>query len=262
MYSLIQALYGLLLATLSLPGVAFALDQSLPNTLARIKPGIIAVGSVLPTRRPPGAFLGTGFVVADGNHALTNAHVIPKKMNESGKERLAVLTDVGKGKDAVRYAEVIETDPDHDVALVKFSGSPIPALSLGDSSNVREGELYAFTGFPIGMVIGFHPVTHRGVISAITPIAIPQLSSQQLDRQLLKRLSKPYNVFQLDATAYPGNSGSPLYHPETGKVVGLLNMVFVKESKENVLDKPSGISYAIPIEYAKKLLRKAGLKWH
>ena len=66
-------------------------------------------------------------------------------------------------------------------------------------------------------------------------------------------------MFQLDATAYPGNSGSPLYNPDTGAVIGIVNKVFVQESKENVLQKPSGISYAIPIRYARALLAKAGL---
>ena len=76
---------------------------------------------------------------------------------------------------------------------------------------------------------------------------------------MIKRLRDPYDVFQLDATAYPGNSGSPLYIPETGEVVGVINKVFVKESKEAVLEKPSGITYAIPVRYVKELLRDAGI---
>lgn len=76
----------------------------------------------------------------------------------------------------------------------------------------------------------------------------------------MNRLSAPYNVFQLDATAYPGNSGSPLYHTETGQVVGIINKVFVQESKESVLQKPSGISYAIPINHVQDLLRSSGIE--
>ena len=63
-----------------------------------------------------------------------------------------------------------------------------------------------------------------------------------------------FDAFQLDAIAYPGNSGSPLFEPETGHVIGILNMVFVKETKENVLSKPSGISYAIPVRYLRALI--------
>jgi S1-C subfamily serine protease len=104
------------------------------------------------------------------------------------------------------------------------------------------------------MVLGLYPVTHRGIISAITPNVIPAIRSGSLNLKMLHRLQEPYNVFQLDATAYPGNSGSPLYNTETGEVIGVINKVFVQESKENVLSNPSGISYAIPINHVEKLL--------
>jgi S1-C subfamily serine protease len=58
----------------------------------------------------------------------------------------------------------------------------------------------------------------------------------------------------LDGTAYPGNSGSPLYDPKSGRVIGIINMVIVKEGRENVLAKPSGIAFAIPINYLTQLL--------
>ncbi len=64
---------------------------------------------------------------------------------------------------------------------------------------------------------------------------------------MIGQLQKPrYAVFQLDGTAYPGSSGSPLYDPETGLVYGVINMVFVKGTKEAALSNPSGITYAIP----------------
>jgi S1-C subfamily serine protease len=76
---------------------------------------------------------------------------------------------------------------------------------------------------------------------------------------MIHRLEENYSVFQLDATAYPGNSGSPLYGTETGDVIGIVSSVFIKETKEKILQDPSGISYAIPIRYAKALLINAGL---
>ena len=89
-------------------------------------------------------------------------------------------------------------------------------------------------------------------------MVIPVLNSGKLNSKLIKRLENPYNVYQLDATAYPGNSGSPLYDIGNGEVVGVMNKVFVQETKENILSKPSGISYAIPIEHVKKLLSSKG----
>ena len=229
----------------------------LPETIARIKSGVVGVGTVQQTRRPPVQLLATGFVVADGNHAVTNAHAIPDEMEGNSNEFLAVLTGDENGK--AYPARIVRIDKVHDLALLRFSGRSRPAFRLGDSESVREGELYAFTGFPIGMVLGMRPVTHRGIVSAITPIVIPQLSPKLLNPKMIKQLRDPYDVFQLDATAYPGNSGSPLYVPETGEVVGVINKVFVKESKEAVLEKPSGITYAIPVRYVKELLRSAGV---
>ena len=63
-------------------------------------------------------------------------------------------------------------------------------------------------------------------------------------------------MFQLDATAYPGNSGSPVYDPDTGDVIGVVNMVLVKSTKESVLTQPSGITYAIPSAHVLDVLKK------
>lgn len=151
-------------------------------------------------------------------------------------------------------------DSDHDVALFRIKGAPLPALTLGDPTSVREGREYAFTGFPIGAILGLYHVTHRAMISSLTPVVIPSRGSRDLDVKSVARLRKAFDVFQLDATAYPGNSGSPLYDPQTGHVIGVLNMVFVKQTKENVLSDPSGIAYAIPISYVTDLLKRAATK--
>lgn len=232
--------------------------QALPDTVDRIKPAIVAVGTYQKTRRPPGIFRGTGFVVGNGLYVATNFHVLPDKIDIDKREYVAVFAGKGEVTD-IREATKVAEDLDHDLAVLRITGSPLPALSLGDSSRVREGESYAFTGFPIGMVLGLHSATHRGTISAITPIAIPQISAQQLEKKVLARLTAPYDVFQLDATAYPGNSGSPLYDPATGQVVGILNKVFVQSTKESAIEKPSGISYAIPVNHLRELLKKSGI---
>jgi S1-C subfamily serine protease len=110
------------------------------------------------------------------------------------------------------------------------------------------------------MVLGLHPVTHRAMVSSITPVVMPGLNSRQLDVKMINRLrSSPYDVFQLDGTAYPGNSGSPLYDPKTGLVYGVVNMVFVKGTKETALAQPSGITYAIPGNYIHDLMRQEQL---
>jgi len=150
------------------------------------------------------------------------------------------------------------SDAASDLALLRIDGKPLPALALGDAHAVREGEFYLFTGFPIGSVLGLFPVTHRAMIAAVTPIAIPAARADQLDARTVRRLSAAsFSVFQLDATAYPGNSGSPVYHPESGAVIGIVNSVLVKGTRESALTQPSGITYAIPARKLVELLQGA-----
>ncbi|NOV28436.1 trypsin-like peptidase domain-containing protein [Methylomonas sp. EFPC1] len=251
-----QILYLLALFTgLSTIATSHADEVNLPDILARVKPGIVAIGTYMPTRNPRAVFLGTGFAVADGRKVVTNAHVTAKKLDEEHLERYAVFYR-HEQKEQMQIAELTVTDEDHDLALLKVDGGVLPALEIGDSLIVREGEQYAFTGYPIGMVLGLYPVTHRSIISAISPNAIPAIATRQLNVNMLKRLQTPFNVFQLDATAYPGNSGSPLYDINSGKVVGIINKVFVQGSKENAISNPSGITYAIPAEHIKTLLKQ------
>jgi len=246
---------------LILPGMSHATDDnSLPDIIEKIKPAVVAIGTFQKTRRPPSIFRGTGFAVADGLHVITNAHVLPEKLDAEKRELIAVFAG-NTSQMEIREATNVGEDREHDLAVLKITGRPLPTFILSNPQRrVREGEIYAFTGFPIGMVLGLNAVTHRGTISAISPIAIPQLSAQLLEKNVVARLSAPYNVFQLDATAYPGNSGSPLYDPASGQVVGIINKVFVQESKETVIQKPSGISYAIPVNHIRDLLRKLGIE--
>ena len=148
-----------------------------------------------------------------------------------------------------------QRDEVHDLASLVIEGSPVAPLSLGNSDRVREGEELAFTGFPIGGVLGFSPVTHRALVSSITSAALPSPTANQLQERAVRGLRDgTFDIFQLDATAYPGNSGGPLFDPQTGEVLGVLNMVLIKGTRESALSQPSGISYAIPIRHVRALL--------
>lgn len=257
--------WGIAAVPVMLCGLAFG-DQtivraaSLVETIKLVKPSVVGVGTYQEIRRPPSNLLGTGFHVADDRHILTNSHVLPKSIKNSRREFHCIF--VGRGRNAkILRVKVIMRDEAHDLALLRVE-KPLKSkpLRLRSSKNIAEGVSVAFTGFPIGAVLGLHPVTHRGMISAKTPIAIPQTSPKRLDPKMIKRLRGAFEVFQLDATAYPGNSGSPLYDPLSGEVVGIVSSVFIKSSKEKALSDPSGITYAVPSDIAIRLLRKAGLK--
>lgn len=248
--------------------VAFAMLNSLwpaashaqsAKAIERVKPSIVAVGTFQRTRAPQFRFLGTGFAVADGTLVATNAHVLNPTLEAGADPELLVIVIPGEttGGVRVRKTQRVATDAEHDVALLKVEGAPLPALELRDSATVAEGDLLLFTGFPIGGVLGMFPATHRAMVAAISPVAIPSATEQQLDSRSVRRLrGSVFPVFQLDATAFPGNSGSPLYDAADGKVVGVINMVFVKGTKESALSQPSGITYAIPSRYLIELLHK------
>lgn len=85
-------------------------------------------------------------------------------------------------------------------------------------------------------------------------------TGRDLTTAVIKRLDRPFEIFQLDATAYPGNSGSPLYEVTGGRVLGVINSVFVQGTKEVALTHPSGITYAIPVDHVRDLLQAAGVK--
>lgn len=224
----------------------------LVKAIERIKPGVVAVGTVVPTRAPPNLFMGTGFVIGNGRHVVTNAHVLPALLDSQKQETLAVFSGRGQQSE-VRSARKVAIDNDHDIVILEISGAPLPALTLAETGSVREGTELAFTGFPIGVVLGLYPSTHRATLAAVTPIVIPRAQAAMLDAKTITRMRTPYDVYQLDAVAYPGNSGSPLFDPQTGAVVGLINMVLVKATKESALTAPSGIAYAIPIQYVRQL---------
>ena len=243
-----------------LPGVLLApiaLADGTIQTIDRIKGSVVAIGTFQRTRVPPFRFIATGFAVGDGSLIATNAHALPEVLDKEHRETLAVLVPSGLRGPQVREARELAVDLGTDLALLKIDGPGLTPLRLRDADTVQEGQEVLFTGFPIGSVIGLFPVTHRGMVSAITPIAIPPASSSGLDQRMLRRLTTgSYPILQLDATAYPGNSGSPVFDPETGEVLGIINMVFVKGTKEAVLTQPSGITYAIPAKYLQSLLTK------
>lgn len=227
-----------------------------PKAIAQLKPSIVAIATLHKTRVPSMKFIGTGFVVGDGQTIITNAHVVQAVGVTDNGEVLGLVAGNGTVTD-FREAKLINQDAERDLAQLRYEGPALPPLKIGNSDSAREGQSLLFTGFPLGMVLGFHHVTHRAMISSITPVAIPAASSRNLNAKLVKQLrGTPYYVFQLDGTAYPGNSGSPLYDADSGEVFGVINKVFIKETKEAAISQPSGITYAIPSKYILELLER------
>lgn len=229
----------------------------LPELIDQVKPSIVVVGTYARNRNPAFVMRGTGFVVGNGSLVATNDHVVPEVLDVASGETLMVLAAAGQAAPRERLARVAASDKAHDLVLLRIDGAALPALRIQEAGSVREGQSVAYTGFPIGTALGLTPVTHRGMISAITPIALPAARASQLNESAVARMrTGSFNVYQLDGTAYPGNSGGPLYEVDKGEVVGIVNMVFVKGAKESALSNPSGISFAVPVTHLQALLRE------
>ncbi|GAA0304316.1 hypothetical protein GCM10009128_24570 [Psychrosphaera haliotis] len=249
----------LIIALVMLSSPSFAQgSNSLPAIAAQTKPSVVGVGVYNPLSAPRYQLLGTGFVVrssATKSIIATNHHVVNGKAYEPDKAQISV--HVGEGKKARFYtAKLIAQDERADVAIIEID-AVLPALTLSDSDyNAPAGSQIMLSGLPIGSVLGLFKAIHIGYVSAFVPQAIPQKNASQLSIEMIKRLRNPLYVYQLDVTAYPGNSGSPVIETATGKVVAIINSVLVKSTRENVLSDPSGISYAIPVSEIHKLLKQ------
>ena len=232
----------------------------LPEVVAAAKPAVVPVGLYNALTSPRFTFRGTGFAVGDGRLLITNFHVLPEETEALQQLSLLLGGNRAGGQEAtpeIRKLTVLQTDRVHDLALLQISGEPLPVLALDAAGAAREGQAVAFIGFPIGSALGFSPVTHRAIISSITPFALPPPTARQLDAAAVARLRQGiFDILQLDGTAYPGNSGGPLLDADSGKVVGVVNMVLVKSSRESALSNPTGISYAIPVRWVRELLDK------
>jgi S1-C subfamily serine protease len=248
----------LLACAVAVSAAPAAARGALKDTIPAVKPSVVGIGTQLRTRSPAIVFVATGFAVGDGLSIITNAHALPE-LNVERMETLGIVFGTGDNLD-FRPATVAAIDREHDIAHLRLTGKPLPALRLDSSGTLAEGQALAFTGFPLGMSLGLTPVTHRAILSAMTPILLPSLTSRRLDARTISQLQRPFQIMQLDGTAYPGNSGSPVYDPESGVVYGVLNMTLLKVQKENALSQPSGIAYAIPVRYVHELLQQGAAR--
>ena len=161
---------------------------------------------------------GTGFLIDADGSILTNHHVI------EGAERLTVKLTDGR----TLRADVVGSDPDTDIALIKVAGpGPFPHAILGDSSKLRVGEWVCAIGNPLAYE---HTVT-VGVVSFIGR----KLFDPSLD-----------DYIQTDAAISFGNSGGPLINSR-GQVIGINSAV----SRQ-----ASNIGFAVPINQARSVLKQ------
>lgn len=173
-----------------------------------------------PQQRPRQLSQASGFIIDPNGYILTNNHVV-----EGADKITVILADERKFE-----AELIGTDPDSEVAVVKIDANDLSYLKLADSDKIEVGEWVIAIGNPFGLS---HTVT-AGIVSA---------KGRNIG------LTEYEDFIQTDAAINPGNSGGPLLNLD-GEVVGI-NTAIISGSGGNM-----GIGLAIPINMAKAVYKQ------
>ncbi len=173
----------------------------------------ILLGIKVRQRSKPVIFTGSGFVIADGRHIVTNNHVCcgsaPKGMTETGR---ALFVRISREDDGLIPATVLWANPKKDLAILQLE-KPLdrPPATLALSSTVKDAQRVFAMGFPGGA--GAVTDSESSLVVKITTGIISarvQGNSRAIDSQL----------YQIDAPLNPGNSGGPLFD-ECGRVIGV-----------------------------------------
>ncbi|MEM7569622.1 MAG: serine protease [Pseudomonadota bacterium] len=230
--------------------------------VAQALPSVVGIMRFDPKSRVSTQLVGTGFVVVDGKHIITNAHVarLPSAQSQTKITYFAVIVAPGSAPQRLRL-QLVDRDARYDLALLKLpqAADALPVLPLIATPDPMVPGAPVFSiGFPIAGALGPFPAVSSGIISAVTPSISPQMRASQLDAAMLK--APRFALYQLDMTAYPGQSGSPLLDASTGRVLGVVNATKLKSTKEKVLSDPSGISYAVMAAELRTFLLRNGLK--
>jgi S1-C subfamily serine protease len=179
-----------------------------------------------PFGRPEGGgtATGSGFVIDEEGHLLTNSHVV--------EGATAISVTLG-ADDEAHPAEVVGTDPATDVALLKVDvpADQLHPLALGDSSELEVGDPVVAIGNPFGL----DRTVTSGIVSAL---------QRQIEAPNGFSIS---HVIQTDAAINPGNSGGPLIDAE-GRVIGINSQIAAGSGGGNV-----GIGFAVPINTAREV---------
>ncbi|WP_042276033.1 serine protease HtrA [[Clostridium] dakarense] len=167
--------------------------------------------------------VGTGVIVDANGYILTNSHVV------SDGQAVDVNVLFNDGTNA--KGKVLWNDPTLDLAMVKVEKTGLTPAELGDSDDVRTGDISIAIGNPLGLE--FQKSVTQGIISG-------------LDRTIKTEKSNMTGLMQTDASINPGNSGGPLLN-QKGQVIGI-NTAKASQAE--------GLGFAIPINTAKPIVEQ------
>jgi S1-C subfamily serine protease len=195
------------------PGVAFIRAESTPREPSPLNPF---------PQPDQGTASGSGFVIDEEGHILTNAHVV------AGAQDIQVT--LGADEDPVD-AELVGRDTSTDVAVIKVDPdeADLHPLSLGSSSDLQVGDPVVAIGNPFGL----ERTVTTGIVSAL---------QRQIQAPNGFTIS---DVVQTDASINPGNSGGPLLD-QNGQVIGINSQIATAGGGGSV-----GVGFAVPIDTAR-----------
>lgn len=174
--------------------------------------------------------LGSGFIVSNKGHILTNEHVV------QGATRILVTLEEGSEYEA----SIVGTDAKTDLALLRIEATDLPVAPLGDSDDLLLGEWVIAIGNPFGYLLGDpKPSVTVGVVSALERDVKPERGTATIF----------VNMIQTDASINPGNSGGPLVD-SNGLVAGVNTFIFTKGGGS------LGMGFAVPINRAKRVVKE------
>ncbi len=175
---------------------------------------------------------GTGFIISEDGYIVTNAHVIYDDSEYKAGE--AIDVSIMFSDETEHEAKIIAYDTETDIAVLKVDETGLTPAVIGNSDELRVGELVIAVGNPLGFDL-FGSVT-SGIVSA-------------LNRQISIN-ERSMSLIQTDAPINSGNSGGPLLN-SCGQVIGINS---AKMSSSYGSASVEGLGFAIPISDAKKII--------
>jgi serine protease DegS len=170
---------------------------------------------VVPPLQQKQSSLGSGVIVSEEGYILTNNHVV------AGADEIQVALRDGRSLNA----KIVGTDPDTDLALLKVKKDKLPVVPLGDSDQLKVGDVVLAIGNPFGV----GQTVTLGIVSATGRSRLGLTTFE--------------NFIQTDAAINPGNSGGALVNAH-GELVGINTAIFSRSGGSQ------GIGFAIPIQLA------------